>query len=169
MSKIKIEGNASGTGTFTLSTPNSNTDRALTLPDSAGEILTNASGLSATNLTSGTIPDDRFPSALPALDGSALTNISASGVASSTYATTGYVELDDGLIINWFYGYKAAGNFTVTWAQTYPTAFIGTWASLGANAFTQNDYLSYIRTQNTSSVTVGNGVAGYAQLISIGY
>ena len=62
MSKIKVEGNASGTGTLTISAPATNTDRSLTLPDGAGEILTDASGLSATNLTSGTIPDARFPS-----------------------------------------------------------------------------------------------------------
>lgn len=43
MSKIKIEGNASGTGTFTLSTPNSNTDRTFTLPDADGDLLTSAS------------------------------------------------------------------------------------------------------------------------------
>jgi len=39
MSKVKIEGNASGTGTLTISAPNTNTDRNLTLPDGAGEIL----------------------------------------------------------------------------------------------------------------------------------
>ena len=33
--------------------------------------------LSATNLTSGTIPNARFPAALPAIDGSALTGITA--------------------------------------------------------------------------------------------
>jgi len=39
MSKVKIQGNASGTGTLTISAPNTNTDRTLTLPDGAGEIL----------------------------------------------------------------------------------------------------------------------------------
>jgi len=39
MSKVKIEGNASGTGTLTISAPNTNTDRSLTLPDKAGEIV----------------------------------------------------------------------------------------------------------------------------------
>ncbi len=39
MSSVKISGNASGTGVFTLSSPNSNTDRALTLPDEAGEVV----------------------------------------------------------------------------------------------------------------------------------
>jgi len=33
MSKVKIEGNASGTGTLTISAPNTDTDRTLTLPD----------------------------------------------------------------------------------------------------------------------------------------
>jgi hypothetical protein len=47
MSKVKIEGNASGTGTFTIAAPNSNTDRTLTLPDEAGTVLTSASDISS--------------------------------------------------------------------------------------------------------------------------
>tara|TARA_R110000744_G_scaffold33143_2_gene77196 strand:- start:394 stop:1011 length:618 start_codon:yes stop_codon:yes gene_type:complete len=45
MSKVKIEGNSSGTGTFILTTPNSNTDRTFTLPDATGDLLTSASGV----------------------------------------------------------------------------------------------------------------------------
>ena len=33
MSKVKIQGNASGTGVITLTAPNTNTDRTITLPD----------------------------------------------------------------------------------------------------------------------------------------
>ena len=40
MSKITLTPNAAGTGTFTVASPNSNTNRTLTLPDSAGELLT---------------------------------------------------------------------------------------------------------------------------------
>jgi len=65
MSKVAIQGNASGTGTFTIASPNSNTDRTLTLPDEAGTVLTSASTLSSSNLSG----------ALPALDGSALTSV----------------------------------------------------------------------------------------------
>ena len=43
MSKIKLQPNASGSGTLTISAPNTNTDRTLDLPDSAGEISTNKS------------------------------------------------------------------------------------------------------------------------------
>ena len=40
MSKIALTPNSSGTGTFSIASPNSNTNRTLTLPDSAGELLT---------------------------------------------------------------------------------------------------------------------------------
>ena len=39
MSKISLEPNDSGAGTFTLAAPNSNTNRTLTLPDEAGKLL----------------------------------------------------------------------------------------------------------------------------------
>jgi hypothetical protein len=38
VSKIALEGNASGTGTFTFASPNSSTDRTLDLPDASGVI-----------------------------------------------------------------------------------------------------------------------------------
>ena len=42
MSKITLSGNASGTGTFTIASPNSNSDRTLVLPDNSGTVLTTA-------------------------------------------------------------------------------------------------------------------------------
>jgi C1q domain len=39
MSKVKIQGNASGTGIFTVAAPATNTDRTLTLPDTQGNIV----------------------------------------------------------------------------------------------------------------------------------
>jgi len=65
MSKIKIQGNSSGTGVLTLEAPNTATDRTITLPDSTGTLLDTTSGLDATKL-SGT---------LPALNGASLTGI----------------------------------------------------------------------------------------------
>ena len=60
MSKVALTGNNSGTGTFTIAAPNSNTDRTFDLPDEAGTVLTNASDIesqvkTATNAT-GTAP-----------------------------------------------------------------------------------------------------------------
>ena len=65
MSKVAIKGNASGTGTFTLEAPNSNTDRTLVLPDEAGTVLTGASALPAANLT-GDVASARITNALNA-------------------------------------------------------------------------------------------------------
>ena len=59
MAGYKIDTTAGGTGTFTIATPNSNTDRTLTLPDAAGELLTttgDGSGLT------GIVAPDNTPS-----------------------------------------------------------------------------------------------------------
>ncbi len=44
MSKVKIQGNASGTGIFTVAAPATNTDRTITLPDVASTLFTEAGG-----------------------------------------------------------------------------------------------------------------------------
>ena len=49
MSKVAITGNASGTGVFTVASPNSNVDRVLTLPDESGTVLTTVTGGIAIN------------------------------------------------------------------------------------------------------------------------
>jgi hypothetical protein len=46
MSKVAIQGAATGTGVFTLASPATNTNRTLTLPDEAGTVLTSAGALS---------------------------------------------------------------------------------------------------------------------------
>ena len=70
MTKIVVQPNASGTGTFTIAAPNSSNTQTLTLPDETGSVLTDQSSLPAANLT-GT---------LPAIDGSSLTNLPVVGV-----------------------------------------------------------------------------------------
>lgn len=55
MSKVALSGNASGSGTFTIASPNSNTDRTLTLPDSSGTVATAESTLAQFN-ASGSAP-----------------------------------------------------------------------------------------------------------------
>jgi len=55
MSKVAISGDSSGTGTFTIKSPNSNTDRTLNLPDSAGTLATAESTLTQFN-ASGSAP-----------------------------------------------------------------------------------------------------------------
>jgi hypothetical protein len=55
MSLVKIQGNASGTGEFTIAAPNSNTNRTLTLPDNTGTILTGSSAITASQLPAGSV------------------------------------------------------------------------------------------------------------------
>jgi hypothetical protein len=90
MSKVKIQGNASGTGVFTIEAPGTNDPRTITLPDSTGTLLDENSSLPAANLT-GDVATARLDVGttanklvqldgsgnLPAVDGSSLTGISA--------------------------------------------------------------------------------------------
>ena len=78
MSKIALSPNASGTGVFTIASPNGNTDRTLTLPDEAGTVLTDASNL-ASLLTSGSLP---------------------LSVLSNSFAPNGYMDIGN-MRINW--------------------------------------------------------------------
>lgn len=84
MSKVAIVGDPSGTGTFTISAPNGNTDRTLVLPDEAGTVLTSVSGLTAGNLT-GSVP----ASAMPA--GSVIQVVQSSYATQSSTTSTTYV------------------------------------------------------------------------------
>ena len=79
MSKVSLAGNASGTGIFTIASPNSNTDRTLTLPDNTGTLLTNASSFPASQLS------DQFSVSSSAPSNSVV--VSASGTMTRPYQT----------------------------------------------------------------------------------
>ena len=78
MSKLKVSGNASGTGVITLEAPNTNTDRTITLPDSSDTLVSTAPGTSGNILTS---DGTNWTSAAPAAGGAdtSLSNLSATG------------------------------------------------------------------------------------------
>ena len=83
MSKVKIQGNASGTGVLTVTAPNTSTDRTITLPDSTGTLLT-ADG-----------------------DGSSLTGVGVAGISSSADATAIKIDSSERVAI----GNTDAGNY----------------------------------------------------------
>ena len=87
MSKVAIVGDPSGTGTFTISAPNGNTDRTLVLPDEAGTVLTSVSGLTAGNLT-GSVPASAMPAG-SVIQMKSSTLSSTLCTASSSYISTG--------------------------------------------------------------------------------
>ena len=58
MAKVKIQGHASGTGVFTLTSPNSNTDRTITLPDGTGTLAFTTGDDDKLPLAGGTLTGD---------------------------------------------------------------------------------------------------------------
>ena len=92
MSKISLEPNASGAGTFTLAAPNSNTNRTLTLPDESGTIFSDGTGvpgssvigqLASSNMPAGsviqlvqTVKTDVFSATVNIGDSTAVTGLS---------------------------------------------------------------------------------------------
>ena len=71
MSNVKIQGNASGTGTLTIQAPNTNTDRTFSLPDETGTIIT-------TESTESKFPILRLPTP---------SNIGTQSLASSAFSS----------------------------------------------------------------------------------
>ena len=61
MSKITLEPNSSGAGTFSIVSPSSNSNRSLVLPDADGDLLTLQAGIPTSSLT-GTIERLSLPS-----------------------------------------------------------------------------------------------------------
>ena len=157
MSKVAIQGNASGTGTFTIAAPNSNTDRTLTLPDEAGTVLT----------TTG--------------DGSGLTNLPRTGLPRYSLLTLDSDESGDGVITNGFtettsnagYGTPASavtetgGNFSfletgyykITYCPTFQTTTSDTTLEIAKIEYSRNQGSTWASGQESRTGIAG---AGYA-------
>ena len=81
MSKISIAGATTGTGTFTLASPATDTDRVLTLPDEAGTVVTTGStGV----VTSAMLTGDAVPLGV----GQTWTDVTGSRATGTTYTNS---------------------------------------------------------------------------------
>ena len=86
-----LTGNVTGSATTIAGAPNvtlGNVNAGVVTATSYEGSGANITDLNATQLTSGTVPDARFPATLPAVDGSALTNLNI---------PAGFTELDAAL------------------------------------------------------------------------
>tara|TARA_R110000822_G_scaffold190198_1_gene329001 strand:- start:1663 stop:2124 length:462 start_codon:yes stop_codon:yes gene_type:complete len=84
MATIKMQGNASGSGSVTLTAPNTNSARTLTLPDAAGELLTTTGdGSGLTGIGAGTVVT------WAAFNGASISITNSGNVSSITDAGTG--------------------------------------------------------------------------------
>ncbi len=86
MAKVKIQGNASGTGILTVTAPNTSTDRTITLPDATGTLL-NSDG-----------------------DGSSLTGVGVAGITSSADATAITIDSNEQVTMGGTTLYPGQGN-----------------------------------------------------------
>jgi len=104
MSKIALSPDDSGTGTFTLASPNSNTNRTLTLPDSAGELLTTTGD--GSGLTGIVIPPVFNPVAVtgttPSLDVGTYNYFDQGSMTANTTVSFASVPTD----ANWRYSFS---------------------------------------------------------------
>ena len=99
MSKIALSPDDSGTGTFTLASPNSNTNRTLTLPDVAGELLTttgNGSGL--TGIVAGTLATTVTLGTWTITDTGGVLTFSSGGSAKFSISAAGAITAADNVI-----------------------------------------------------------------------
>ena len=112
MSKISLTPNASGTGTFTLASPNSNTNRTLTLPDAAGELLTTTGD--GSGLTGIVIPAVFQPVAVtgatPSLDVGTYNYFDQGSMTADTTVSFASVPTE----ANWRYSFSL-DNIAVPW------------------------------------------------------
>jgi len=130
LSRISLSGNASGTGTLTLSAPNTDTDRTLTIPDAAGTIQVSGNPISG---TTGSFSGD-------------LSFNSGYGSVATAYGCRAWVNFD---------GSSNSANLTGTYSQTGTTVTVSITAhgySTGQSAFL--DFTSGTAVDGTYTVTV---------------
>jgi len=89
MAKVKIQGHASGSGVFTITAPNSNTDRTITLPDASVTLGTDATKLPLAGgaLTGAVTTNSTFDGRDVAADGVLATNALPKAGGTLTGAT----------------------------------------------------------------------------------
>ena len=87
MSNLTLKGNASGSGTFIVESPNSNTSRTITLPDATGTLATTTDSITQTQLETAFNVSGSAPMfacrAWVVFDGRGTVSIKASGNVSS--------------------------------------------------------------------------------------
>ena len=119
MSKVAIVGDPSGTGTFTISAPNGNTDRTLVLPDEAGTVLTSASDVAQKGVPAFRV----YPTASASTASSTWTKIALNAItfdADANFDTTNY-KFQPTVAGYYFFGWTAdlGGSFTLAITQLY--------------------------------------------------
>lgn len=141
MSKIALSGDASGTGTFTIASPNSNNNRTLTIPDAAGTLALLQTPSFATTIGVG--------GATPATTGVGITFPAAFSGSSDANTLDDYEE---GSFTPTVRGSSTAGTFTYDTTNTF-----GRYVKVGP----------LVNFQLAVVVTAGSGSAGELYVASL--
>ena len=126
----------------------------------------NLTALNATQLTSGTVPDARFPATLPALSGANLTSLNATQLTSGTVpsarmsgAYTGITSISDTATVNTFtIGYRQIP-LSGTTSGSLPTSDVGKMVAATAgitipnSTFSAGDAVSIVN-DSASAITI---------------
>lgn len=147
MSQVAIQGNASGSGVFTVASPNSNNSRTFNLPDATGTAVLDSATQTLTNktLTSPTITGGT--AAGTQIQGGAVTQATAQASTSGTF-------IDFTGIPAW------AKRVTVALSGVSTNGSSVVLAQLGAGSVTTSGYLGMGMTLNSGAVVAA---ANYTQ------
>jgi hypothetical protein len=164
MSKVTISGNVSGTGTFTIASPNSNTDRTLNLPDASGDVVLNSATQTLTNKTLTTPNIDSAPFATvsgtaPLYACRAWVNFNGTGTVAIISSGNVSSITDNG-----------AGNYTVNFTTSISdTNYVVSGTCLGGSTGGSNYVIFGGKNANTSNTkTVGSAQVTTAYVSSTG-
>jgi hypothetical protein len=129
MSKVSLAGNASGTGIFTIASPNSNTDRTLTLPNQTGTLLTNASTAgfpagSVLQVVNSTVGYVNTTSTTP-VDTGLTASITPSSATSKILVNVNLVGVTAVSASSWGFELTNASNTVLYYMQNYNTSSVG--------------------------------------------
>jgi hypothetical protein len=148
MSKISLTPNANGTGVFTVASPNSNTDRTLTLPDESGDFVLSASGV-ISNFTSTGIDDNATSTAIT-IDSSQNVSIGANTAMGSTTRLT--MANAGPAYQHWQNTTSTGTGWTVGIGSSSALEFFSSTGALGSGTFTER-----MRIDSSGNVSVDRG------------
>jgi hypothetical protein len=148
MSNITVQGNASGSGIITLESPNTNSNRTVTLPDETGTLLVSGGALGTPS--SGTLSSCT-------VDGTDAVGFRNTPVNSQSADYT-LVLADSGKTILHPVADDNARTFTVTIAITTDTMYLANDGDTGNRTLAEYGMASAMKVDSTSWIISGNGL-----------